>query len=68
MMAFLAIPACLLRFILGHSERFVLPLGSLDVALVLPVGYVAIARRIADRRIVLAGHRLADLLARLPGN
>jgi hypothetical protein len=34
----------------------------------LPVGYVANARRIADRRIMLAGYRLADLLKRLLGN
>jgi hypothetical protein len=32
---------------------------------VLPVGYVVSASRIADRRIILAGFRLADLLARL---
>jgi len=32
---------------------------------VLPVGYVVSASRIADRRIILAGHRLADLLMRL---
>jgi len=31
----------------------------------LPVGYVVNASRIADRRIVLAGYRLADLLIRL---
>jgi hypothetical protein len=35
---------------------------------VLPVGYVAIARRITDRRMILAGYRLADLLMRLLGN
>ena len=29
---------------------------------VLPVGYVVSARRIADRRMILAGYRLADLL------
>ena len=29
---------------------------------VLPVGYVAIASRIADRRVILAGYRLADFL------
>ena len=34
-------------------------------ASVLPVGYVAIARRIGDRRIILAGYRLADLLRRI---
>ena len=32
---------------------------------VLPVGYVSIARQIADRRMILAGYRLADLLTRL---
>jgi len=35
---------------------------------VLPVGYVVNARRIADRRIILAGYRLADLLKRLVEN
>jgi S1/P1 Nuclease len=32
---------------------------------VLPVGYVVSASRIADRRIILAGYRLADLLTRI---
>jgi len=32
---------------------------------VLPVGYVVSASRIADRRMILAGYRLADLLTRL---
>jgi hypothetical protein len=31
----------------------------------LPMGYVVNARRIADRRMMLAGYRLADLLIRL---
>jgi hypothetical protein len=35
---------------------------------VLPAGYVAIARRITDRRMILAGYRLADLPTRLLGN
>jgi hypothetical protein len=30
-------------------------------AVVLPNGYTAIARKIADRRMMLAGYRLADL-------
>src|SRR5262245_29856429 len=34
----------------------------------LPVGYVVNATRIADRRMILAGYRLADLLTRLVGN
>jgi len=32
------------------------------------VGYVVSARRIADRRMILAGYRLADLLTRLTQN
>ena len=35
------------------------------MAPVLPVGYVAGARRIADRRIILAGYCLVDLLTRV---
>jgi len=35
---------------------------------VLPVGYVVNASRIADRRMVLAGYRLADVLTRVLGN
>jgi hypothetical protein len=46
--------------------------GSMDctavAAPVLPVGYVVNASRIADRRMILAGYRLADLLTRLLGN
>jgi S1/P1 Nuclease len=43
--------------------------GAMDCTMVaaapvLPVGYVSNASRIADRRIVLAGYRLADLLMR----
>ena len=34
----------------------------------LPVGYVSIARRIADRRIILAGYWLADLLTQVLGS
>jgi hypothetical protein len=32
---------------------------------VLPAGYVVSASRIADRRMILAGYRLADLLTRV---
>jgi hypothetical protein len=32
---------------------------------VLPAGYVVSAKRIADRRMILAGYRLADLLKRV---
>ena len=34
---------------------------------VLPAGYVASARRIADRRMILAGYRLANVLMQLMG-
>jgi hypothetical protein len=34
----------------------------------LPVGYVVSASRIADRRIILAAYRLADLPTRIVGN
>ena len=30
---------------------------------VIPAGYIAIAKRIADRRMILAGYRLADITA-----
>ena len=47
--------------------------GNNDCAMVaaapvLPVGYVVSASRIADRRMILAGYRLANLLMRLLGN
>src|SRR5215510_7012270 len=35
---------------------------------VLPAGYVVSASRIADRRMILAGYRLADLLRHVVGN
>ena len=38
---------------------------TVAVTPVLPVGYVVSARRIADRRMILAGYRLADLLTRV---
>jgi hypothetical protein len=37
-------------------------------AAVLPNGYAAIARKIADRRMMLAGYRLADLLQQISAN
>jgi hypothetical protein len=37
-------------------------------AAVLPAGYVVSARRIADRRMILVGYRLADLLIRVTLN
>jgi hypothetical protein len=46
--------------------------GNIDCATlaashVLPVGYVVSAKRIADRWMILMGHRLADLLTRVVG-
>jgi hypothetical protein len=38
---------------------------NVQAAPVLPVGYVVSASRIADRRIILAGYRFADLLTRV---
>jgi len=37
-------------------------------AAVLPNGYTAIARKIADRRMMLAGYRLADLIQQISAN
>jgi hypothetical protein len=47
--------------------------GNMDCTMVaaapvLPVGYVVSASRIADRRVMLAGYRLADLLTRVIEN
>ena len=47
--------------------------GAMDCTMVvaapvLPVGYVVSASRIADRRMILAGYRLADLLTRVVQN
>jgi hypothetical protein len=41
---------------------------DVQAAPVLPVGYVDSASWIADRRMILASYRLADLLMRLLGN
>jgi hypothetical protein len=41
---------------------------NVQAAPVLPVGYVISASRIADRRMILAGYSLADLLPRVLGN
>jgi hypothetical protein len=42
--------------------------STAEAAPVLPAGYVVSASRIADRRIILAGYRLADLLTRVTQN
>src|SRR5262250_519305 len=41
---------------------------TVAAAPVLPAGYVVNASRIADRRMILAGYRLADLLTRVSQN
>jgi hypothetical protein len=41
---------------------------EVQTAPVLPVGYVGNARRIVDRRMTIAGNRLADVITRLLGN
>jgi hypothetical protein len=41
--------------------------GEVQVTPLLPAGYVVNASRIADRRMMLAGYRLADLLSGLLG-
>jgi len=41
--------------------------ATLAASPVLPAGYVVSASRIADRRMILAGYRLADVLTRLLG-
>ena len=41
---------------------------TLTASPVLPVGYVVSASRIADRRMILAGYRLANLLMRVAQN
>jgi S1/P1 Nuclease len=62
------------KFAYRNGARIGIPkAGAMDCTMVvsapvLPVGYVPIARRIADRRIILAGYRLADLLTRLIQN
>ena len=37
-------------------------------AAVLPNGYTAVAKKLAERRMMLAGYRLADLLQRISAN
>ena len=62
------------KFAYHNEGRVGSPRGSnmdctmVAAAPVLPPGYVVNARRIANRRIILAGYRLADLLKRVVGN
>lgn len=59
------------KFAYRNGGRIGIPRGgnkdctTVAAAPVLPVGYVASASRIADRRMILAGYRLADLLRRV---
>jgi len=48
---------------LPNNER-----RELTEAAVLPAGYARAARKIADRRMMLANYRLASLPARLAGH
>jgi hypothetical protein len=50
------------------EERDNMDCTTLTAAPVLPAGYVVSASRIADRRMILAGYRVADLLMRLTQN
>ena len=62
------------KFAYRNDGRLGIPKGgTLDctmvaAALVLPVGYVVSASWIADRRMILAGYRLAGLLKRIAQN
>jgi hypothetical protein len=58
---------------LWHGRNDILGSSNMDCTMVaaapvLPPGYVVSASRIADRRMMLAGYRLADLLTRIRGN
>jgi len=55
-----------------QSGRWIQRGGNMDCAMVaaapvLPMRYAVSASRIADRRMILAGHRMADLLTRVVG-
>jgi len=54
--------------LIGISRGENMDCAMVAAAPVLSVGYVVSARRIADRRIILAGYRLADLLTWVVGN
>ena len=51
--------------LIGSSRAGNKDCTTVTAAPVLPAGYVASASRIADRRMILAGYRLADLLTRV---
>ena len=55
-----------------NDGRIGIPKAAMDCTMVtaapvLPAGYVVSASRIADRRMILAGYRLVDLLTRVAG-
>jgi S1/P1 Nuclease len=54
--------------LIGISRGTHMDCAMVAAAPVLPAGYVVNASRIADRRMILAGYRLADLLMRIRGN
>jgi hypothetical protein len=63
-----------MKFAYRNDGRIGIPkAGAMDCTMVaaapvLPAGYVVSARRIADRRMIFAGYRLADLLTRVTRN
>jgi len=54
--------------LIGIPKRRGMDCTMVAAAPVLPVGYVVTASRIADRRMILVGYRLGDLLTRLTWN
>src|SRR5262249_27571812 len=52
-------------YVFPYPERWAGDCTMVAADPVLPLGYVVSASRIADRRMILAGYRLADLLMRL---
>jgi S1/P1 Nuclease len=53
---------------IGMPKAGAMDCTMVTAAPVLPVGYVVNASRIADRRMILAGYRLADLITRIVEN
>jgi S1/P1 Nuclease len=53
---------------IGIPKGAAMDCSMVAAAPVLPAGYVQSKRRIVDRRIILTGYRLADLLTRIRGN
>ena len=53
---------------IGSPKAEAMDCAMVAAAPVLPTGYVVNVSRIADRRVILSGYRLADLLRRLLGN